>query len=199
MLPTAEIRLGTSLCIALSALGRTIMTTLRRLPHVLGLRKLCEPRRLHPPFGSLPCLDGCLHAHRPVRRWTEIDLGWLVSSETLLPPRADGSPQRRVPVIVMEELPRWQEEDFFTFYPALAAFLDIPPGLVAGGSRTASPSRPFCPRMRFCFGLRRFSELVAIDRLWEDLPQRRPTCTHCLGLPLRPWGAHQFAASCAVG
>jgi hypothetical protein len=142
MLPTAEIRLGTSLCIALSALGRTIMTTLRRLPHVLGLRTLCEPRRLHPPFGSLPCLDGCLRAHRPVRRWTEIDLGWLVSSETLLPPRADGSPQRRVPVIVMEELPRWQEDDFFTFYPALAAFLDIPPGLVAGGLRTASPSRP---------------------------------------------------------
>jgi hypothetical protein len=42
----------------------------------------------------------------------------------------------------MEELPRWQEDDFFTFYPALAAFLDIPPGLVAGGLRTASPSRP---------------------------------------------------------
>ena len=142
MLPTAEIPLPISRCIALSAPGRTIMTTQRRLPHVLGLRKLCEARRLHPPFCSPPCLDACLCAPRPVCRWTEIDLGWLVSSETLLPLRADGSPQRRVPVIVMEELPSWQEKEFFTFYPALAAFLDIPPGLVAGGLRTAAASRP---------------------------------------------------------
>lgn len=75
----------------------------------------------------------------PVCRWTEIDLGWLVSSETLLPPQPDGTPQRRVPVLVMDEVSGWQMEQYFTFYPALAAFLDIPPGLVAGARRTVPP------------------------------------------------------------
>ena len=76
-------------------------------------------------------------AVRSARRWTEIDLGWLVSSETLLPPREDGTPQRRVPVLVIEEVRGWASTKHFTFYPALGPFLDIPPTHIAGALREA--------------------------------------------------------------
>ena len=89
----------------------------------------------------------CAHptvAQASARRWTEIDLGWLASSETLLPPRADGSPERRVPVLVIEEVKGWRSTKFFTFYPALAPFLDIPSTHIAGAS-VAMPGGPLPP------------------------------------------------------
>ena len=108
-------------------------------------------------------------AVRSARRWTEIDLGWLVSSETLLPPREDGTPERRVPVLVIEEVGGWSSTRYFTFYPALGPFLDIPPTHIAGALH-AAPLRLARPPL-YAFRLCRRSELPAIDRHWEVVPQ----------------------------
>lgn len=66
-----------------------------------------------------------------LRRWTEMDVTRNVGNVDL-PLMADGRRANRIPVLVLRDVPRSLQEDWFTVYPLAGPLIALEPGYTAG-------------------------------------------------------------------